>query len=92
MLWSFAALGYTPDPSVLNLIWQGSVQGLTSATSPQTLATMVWAAATLEVAPSVEWMGAWTAAAAASLSRWKVVDVAMALWALGRFAGAHDTR
>jgi len=91
IFWAFAALGYTPEPSVLDSIWQGCIQGLANA-SPQTLSNMVWAAASLSVAPSRAWMAEWTAAASASLASWNAADVAMTAWALGRFAAAQHTR
>ncbi|KAF6256716.1 hypothetical protein COO60DRAFT_84300 [Scenedesmus sp. NREL 46B-D3] len=93
ILWSCAALGYSPPPEVLARVWTGSAQTLAEA-SPQALGNMLWAVASLELAPSSGWMAAWQQAALAGLQQqqWNCADVANAAWALGKFAGSVKLR
>jgi hypothetical protein len=93
ILWSFAALGYSPPPEVSARVWAGSAQTLAYA-SPQALGNMLWAIASLELAPSSSWMVEWQEAALLGLQQqhWNCADLANAAWALGNFAGSAKLR
>eukprot|EP00775_Hariotina_reticulata_P007897 gene7897-8093_t len=53
---------------------------------------MLWAAVSLGVFPSVEWMRAWAVASESSKERWSSADFGTAIWALGRLAGSSAGR
>ncbi|KAF6255487.1 hypothetical protein COO60DRAFT_1641492 [Scenedesmus sp. NREL 46B-D3] len=81
LLWSMAKLQWLPDPQFLTLFWAVSGAQLPQMT-PHGMSGILWAAASLEVAPAEGWVQSWLQVTQQQLaaSRFGDQDVANALW------------